>query len=508
MYELKKITSKAIAYLTTVICLLILGVNMALANNSSQLRIDHIFQQAYLKASNGGTIDRLGQSIAVSGDTMVVGAVFEDSSTTGVNSTSNNSASSSGAAYVFVRDAVTNTWSEQAYLKASNTGADDRFGTSVAISGDTLVVGAIFEESSTTGVDSTPDNLASNAGAAYVFVRDTVTNTWSQQAYLKAFNSQPGDEFGFSVAISGDTVVVTAHKEDSSTTGVDSMPDESATDAGAAYVFIRDVATNTWSEQAYLKASNTDTDDQFGSSIVMSDNTIVVGAISEDSSTTGVDSMPDNSSFAAGAAYVFVRDAATDIWNEQAYLKASNTDASDEFGFSIAVSGNTIVVGAHNEDSSTTGVDSMPDNSATLAGAAYVFTRDTMTDLWSQQAYLKASNTEALDNFGTSVAVSGNLVIVGAIGEDSSTTGVNSTADESASSAGAAYVFIHDEVTNIWSEQSYLKASNTGTNDQFGKSAGISGTTIVVGAGEEDSATGAAYIFSVVPDLMFLDGFE
>ena len=508
MYNLKKITSKAIAYLTTVICLLTLGENMALANNSSQLRIDHIFQQAYLKVSNGGTIDRLGQSIAVSGDTMVVGAVFEDSSTTGVNSTSNNSASTSGAAYVFVRDAVTHTWSEQAYLKASNTDTNDRFGTSVAILGDTLVVGAIFEESSTTGVDSTPDNLANNAGAAYVFVRDTVTNTWSQQAYLKASNSQSGDEFGFSVAISGDTVVVTAHKEDSSTTGVDSMPDESATDAGAGYVFIRDAVTHTWSEQAYLKASNTDIGDQFGSSIALSNNTIVVGAISEDSSTTGVDSMPDNSSFAAGAAYVFVRDAATDIWNEQAYLKASNTDASDEFGFSVAISGNAVVVGAHNEDSSTTGVDSMPDNSAILAGAAYVFTRDTMTNLWSQQAYLKASNTGVQDNFGTSVAVSDNLVMVGALGEDSSTTGVNSTADESASSAGAAYVFIHDKVTNIWSEQSYLKASNTGANDQFGKSVGVSGTTIVVGAGEEDNATGAAYVFSVVPDLMFLDDFE
>ena len=131
------------------------------------LTIDPIAQQAYLKASNTGVADYFGKSVAVSGDTVVVGADNEDSSTTGVNSTPNEEAGTAGAAYVFVRSGT--AWSQQAYLKASNTGANDQFGISVAIAGDTVVVGAYFEDSSTTGVNSTPDEAAGGAGAAYVF---------------------------------------------------------------------------------------------------------------------------------------------------------------------------------------------------------------------------------------------------------------------------------------------------------------------------------------------------
>jgi hypothetical protein len=191
-------------------------------------------QQAYLKASNTGAGDRFGGSVSVSGDTVVVGAYLEDSSTTGVNSTPNNSATDSGAAYVFVRGGT--TWSQQAYLKASNTGANDYFGNSVAVSGDTVVVGAPYEDSGTTGVNSTPNESAADSGAAYVFLRSGTT--WSQQAYLKASNTGANDYFGWSVSVSGDTVVVGANLEDSSTTGVNSTPDESASASGAAYIFM------------------------------------------------------------------------------------------------------------------------------------------------------------------------------------------------------------------------------------------------------------------------------
>ncbi|MCF6263069.1 MAG: FG-GAP repeat protein [Xanthomonadales bacterium] len=193
---------------------------------------------------------------------------------------------------------------QQAYLKASNSGVDDSFGGVVAVSGDTVVVGAFGEDSSSTGVDSTPDELASFAGAAYVFTRSGVT--WSQQAYLKASNADNGDWFGWSVAVSGDTVVVGAVGEDSSSAGVDSMPDESASSAGAAYVFSRSGVI--WSQQAYLKASNADYGDMFGSSVAASGDTIVLGARLEDSSTTAVDSTPNNSADDAGAAYVFILD--------------------------------------------------------------------------------------------------------------------------------------------------------------------------------------------------------
>lgn len=173
--------------------------------------------------------------MSVSGNTVVVGVNWEDSGTAGVNSTSTESADRSGAAYVFTRSGE--TWSQQAYLKASNTGAGDMFGTSVAVAGNTVAVGANFEDGSTTGVSSTPDESAPSpgAGAAYVFTRSETT--WSQQAYLKASNTGSNDFFGGSVAVAEDTVVVGAHDEDRSTTGVNSTPDESVDGSGAAYVF-------------------------------------------------------------------------------------------------------------------------------------------------------------------------------------------------------------------------------------------------------------------------------
>ncbi|MBI3852492.1 MAG: FG-GAP repeat protein [Verrucomicrobia bacterium] len=399
-------------------------------------------QQAYLKASNTDADDGFGNSVAVSGDTVVVGAYQEDSNATGVNGNqSDNSAPYSGAAYVFVRSGT--NWSQQAYLKASNTGQYDGFGNSVAMSGDTVVVGASWEKSNATGVNGNQsDNSASGAGAAYVFVRSG-TN-WTQQAYLKASNTDGGDHFGGSVAVSGDTVVVSAAGEASAATGVNgNQSDNSAASSGAAYVFVRN--GTTWTQQAYLKASNTDAGDYFGQSVALSGDTVVVGAPVESSNATGVNgNQSNNSAASSGAAYVFVRNGTT--WTQQAYLKAANTGADDLFGDQVAISGDTVVVGAYHEDSNATGVNgNQGDNSATNSGAAYVFVRSGTT--WSEQAYLKASNTGgatdgwAGDRFGNSVAVSGGTVVVGAIWEDSNATGVNGDqSNNSASYAGAAYV--------------------------------------------------------------------
>jgi hypothetical protein len=408
------------------------------------ITIDPVAQQAYLKASNTGTDDRFGQFVAVSGDTVVVGASHEDSNATGANGDqADNSAGDAGAAYVFVRSGT--TWTQQAYLKASNTELRDYFGTSLAISGDTVVVGASSEDSSATGVNGDQaDNSASFAGAAYVFVRSGTI--WTQQAYLKASNTDAGDYFGTSVAISGDTVVVGASREDSNATGVNGANNNSAIDSGAAYVFVR--SGTVWTQQAYLKASNTGVRDGFGQSVAVSGDTVVVGAYGEASNATGVNGNgANNSATGSGAAYVFIRTGTT--WTQQAYLKASNTEVGDDsFGISVAVSGDTVVVGAQQEDSNATGVNGdQADNSASFAGAAYVFFRSGTT--WTQQAYLKASNTGGGDDefvfgdiFGGSVAVSGDTVVVGAFWEDSSATGVNGNqADNSAFGAGAAYVF-------------------------------------------------------------------
>ncbi|MFZ6027424.1 MAG: choice-of-anchor D domain-containing protein, partial [Chloroflexota bacterium] len=448
------------------------------------LTVDPVLQQAYIKASNTQSGDSFGQVLALSGDTLVVGAPQEDSNATGVNGDqSNNLAGGSGAAYVFVRSGT--TWSQQAYLKASNTDVDDHFGWAVAISGDTLVIGAPDEDSSATGVGGNQaDNSVSNAGAAYVFVRSGTT--WSQQAYVKASNPESADRFGAAVAISGDSVVIGAWGEDSNATGIGgNQGDNTAGASGAVYAFSR--SGTAWSQEAYIKASNTGSDDRFGSAVALDNDTLVVGAYQEDGDATGIGGPSNNNASNAGAAYIFVRSGSA--WSQQAYVKASNTNALDTFGLSVGVSGDTVVIGAPGEDSSATGIDgNQSDNTLPAAGAAYIFVRS--GSAWSQQAYLKASNTGLDDNFGQSAAVSGDLLAVGAYQEDSSATGTNGDpANNLAADSGAAYVFARSGAT--WVQQSYIKASNTGSGDRFGGALTLSGDTVAVGAQLEDSnATG------------------
>jgi hypothetical protein len=174
--------------------------------------------------------------MALSGNTLVVGARGESSSSTGVNGDeANNGASNSGAAYVFLKGAT--GWSQQAYVKASNTGVGDSFGRTLSISGDVLVIGTEEEDSGSVGVNGNEsDNSASNAGAAYVFTRESAT--WTQVAYVKASNAQGGDAFGSSVAASGARIAVGAAGEDSNSTGVNGdQSNNGASSAGAAYPF-------------------------------------------------------------------------------------------------------------------------------------------------------------------------------------------------------------------------------------------------------------------------------
>jgi hypothetical protein len=389
---------------------------------------------------------------------------------------------------------------QQAYLKASSA-QNQLFGESLAVSHETIVIGARAESSNAKGVNSIGTNgTAFGSGAAYIFDRKGAN--WTQQAYLKASNADgigppggglySGDLFGISVAIDGDIVVVGAIGEQSSAIGVNGNPnDNSATNSGAAYVFVRS-ATN-WTQQAYLKASNAEQLDFFGSSVALSGETAVVGAPRESSNARGVNgNESDNSSPVSGAVYVFVRDGTN--WTQQAYLKASNADSNDWFGSSVALSGDTLVVGAYQEDSGARDVNGDPDdNSAANLGAAYVFVRNGSN--WVQQAYLKPANGAIGDNFGTSVAVSGDIIVVGAPFQD-------------ISDAGAAYIFVRSG-TN-WIQEAYLKASNGEGRDLFGRSVGISVNTVAVGGSAEDSGAagvngdqndnslqgaGAAYVF-------------
>ncbi len=449
----------------------------------------------YVKASNTGADDYFGYAVALSSDgsTLAVGARGERSDATGIDGADNDNAISSGAVYVFVR--ASGAWSQQAYIKASNTGAGDGFGTAVALSadGDTLAVGAIYEDSDATGIGGADNDNASASGAVYVFIR--AGGAWSQQAYVKAANTGANDFFGTFVDLSadGDTLAVGAPREDSDATGIGGANNDNAADSGAVYVYIR--SNGAWNQQAYVKASNTGIGDRFGAPLTLSadGDTLAVGAPFEDSDATGIGGNQSNDNATdSGAVYVFTRSGST--WSQQAYIKASNTGANDSFGANATLSfdGDTLAVGAPFEDSNATGIggDQSNDNAAN-SGAVYVFTRSGAT--WSQQAYVKASNTGTGDDFGYALALSadGDTMAVGAIYEDSDATGIGGADNDNASASGAVYVFVR--AGGAWSQQTYVKASNTGQDDVFGSSVALSadGDTMAVGAYFESSdATG------------------
>jgi tartrate dehydratase beta subunit/fumarate hydratase class I family protein len=312
-------------------------------------------QSAYLKASNTGADDQFGYALALSGDgaTLAVGAPLEDGSTAGIDGASNENASSAGAVYVFALG--TTAWAQQAYVKASNPGANDRFGNALALSADgsTLAVTAPFEDSGTKGVGTTPDELATDSGAVYVLSR--TGTTWTQQAYVKASNTEANDRFGAAIAVTPDaaTLVVGADGDDSNSSAT--PDDNSATDSGAVHVFSH--ASGTWTPAAFLKAEAPFAGDGFGLAVAIG-SSLVIGAPNEANAT--------------GGAYVFDMAGAF-----TRHLTAANAAAGDKFGSSVAVSrsgATTLAVSAIAEDSSATGVDGDPANDDALdSGAVYVF---------------------------------------------------------------------------------------------------------------------------------------
>ncbi|MGH9254519.1 MAG: FG-GAP repeat protein [Vicinamibacterales bacterium] len=483
-------------------------------------------QVAYLKASNPGMFDHFGEggaldghignAVAVSGDgnTIAVGAQHESSNARGTNGDQNNDAAyNAGAVYVFTRNG--NTWAQQAYVKASNAGNGDHFGNVVALStdGNTMAVGAFWESSAATGVNGNQiDNSIPQAGAVYVFTRRG--NAWTQQAYIKASNTGnagqgdvpgEGDQFGFSLALSddGNTLAVGAPSEDGGAAGINgTQKDESALTAGAVYLYAR--SGSTWTQQAYVKSDAPPMGapgDQFGYSVALNGNgnTLAVGVYDDGGSGRTVNAPIDTLRNGSGAAYVFARKGTT--WAREAYLKTWNAEGGDSWGVSVTLSddGNTLAMGSIDEDCLCTGVVHAPSDVGGVdqkvnhsSGAAAVFARNGTT--WMQQAYVKASNTGENDWFGVRLALSGdgNTLAVGAQNEDSAAHGVNGNQkDESGEEAGAVYLFARAGGT--WSQQAYLKGSNTQAYDEFGGSVALSrdGRTLAVGArGEDSAATG------------------
>ena len=377
---------------------------------------------------------------------------------------------------------------EEKKLTASDNRVDGRFGFSVAVSGDTTVVGAWLKDAG--------DQVF--AGAAYVFQRDEGgVGNWGKVKKLVASDPERIDEFGYSVAISGDTVVVGAHFENAG-----------GTNAGAVYVFERDEGgADNWGEVKKVTASDAQAGHLFGQSVAISGDTAVVGAY-------------ENAH--QGAAYVFYRDdGGAENWGEVKMLTASDIGLGGHFGWSVAVSGATAVVASQDDaayvfDRDEGGADNWGEvkkfttlglgsgrsvavsGDATLVGspsegdggAVHVFERDEGgADNWGEVKMLTASDAEAGDAFGHSVAVSDDTALVGADRADA----------VGSQKAGAAYVFERDEGGLVnWGEVTKLTASDAVAGDRLGTSVGLSGDTAVAGAPIKDSSgkfTGAAYVF-------------
>ncbi|MCG9789841.1 FG-GAP repeat protein [Vibrio mediterranei] len=474
----------------------ILAKNSVGTAKSSELTISPDLIQSsigFIKPQINDSLDAFGQSIAISenGLTLAVGALNESSSGTGLTADpKDNSAKSSGAVYIF--QYLNGNWAQNTFLKASNTGAGDQFGHSVAISGNgqILAVGALQESSNTRGINGNEaDNSNPLSGVVYVFQRQG--STWRQNAYLKASNSDALDAFGFSLSLNfdGTLLLVGAPGEAGKSSGIDGdASDNSARYSGASYLFERN--GESWTQLHYIKASNPDINDSFGYDVSIShDGTkFAIGAPGEASASMGINNdQSDNSKVDSGAVYVFSHTAG--VPKQEFYVKASNTDQNDQFGFSVTLNndGSVMGVGAYKEAADTTVNGDQLNNSALDAGAVYVFSED---NGFKQEAYLKASNVNSSDRFGYDIKLdaSGELLAVGSPHESSSTSGVQG--DELLNDAplsGAVYLFKKE--ANEWQQENYIKATNTDAGDNFGQSLALSGAgeSLAVGATKESS---------------------
>jgi hypothetical protein len=342
-------------------------------DNGSQSGSAYIFynngtswsQQAKLMANDAFEYDVFGTSVSISGDYVIIGAYSDD-----------DNGSSSGSAYIFFRDGT--SWSQQAKLIAADGAANDRFGQSVSISGDSVVISAILDNGNT-----------EKSGTAYIFTRSGTT--WSQQVKLTAADGATDDLFGLSVAISGDYAVIGA-----------AYDDDTGNNSGSAYVYYRD--GSLWSQQAKLIANDGAADDLFGSSESISGDYAVIGAYED-----------DDNGWKSGSAYIFYRTGST--WSQQTKIVSDDGAADDQFGWSVSISGDTAIIGTRWDD-----------DKGSNSGSAYLFNRDETS--WSQQAKIVADDGATEDFFGYSVAISGGYAVIGAYEED-----------YFYSDAGCAYIF-------------------------------------------------------------------
>ncbi|MFT7562269.1 MAG: hypothetical protein ACI93R_004204, partial [Flavobacteriales bacterium] len=446
----------------------------------------------YLKASNTEEQDNFG-AIALSSDgaTLAVGAPGEDGASIGMNGDEgNNSLSGSGAVYIYVKE--DGLWRFQSYVKSSNPDEADAFGTQLTLSGDgnTLAISAPLEDSASSGVDGAQQNEdAMDSGAVYVYRR--AGDTWVQQNYLKSPTTSAADKFGSALSLSsfGASLIVSAIGEDSNAL----QQANTASNSGAVYLYT--LNGDSWSHERTFKAPNADQDDQFGLAMDISANgkIILIGAPNEAGASQGLGGdIISNEFVAAGAAYLYEKQ--NNEWSDAQYIKASNTAVAQQFGRSISIAGdgNTFAIGAIGEASIAIGINGdSSDTSNPDSGAAYIYSRVNST-VWTQEAYVKASNGDIGDFFGHSISLNadGTILAVGAIGESSPAEAIDGNEFSNTElESGAAYIFKKED--NVWSQLSYVKSPNTDAGDLFGSALQLdaSGDTLVVGAPAEQGSS-------------------
>ena len=373
------------------------------------------YPQAKLSPSDANAGDGFGVSVAIDGNTAVVGSYQNDSN--GIDC---------GAAYVYQHSG--SNWTQSQKLTASDANTGDQFGRSVAIEGNTIVVGSYIG-----------DSTEPNSGSAYVFTRSG--SVWSQWQKLTALDANTEDKFGCSVSIDNNTIVIGAYGDSS--------------DTGSAYVFTR--TGSTWNFQQKLTASDAIQGDLFGYSIAIDDNAILIGAHNN-----------DNSDYQdVGSAYIFQRQDAT--WIEQNILRASDAKPADHFGYSVALDGNYACIGAYECDI----------NKANDAGAAYVFKRT--GDNWvEQQKLFDANDPCSGEDFGWSVAIENDTILTGCV-------------NDSLGGKKTGSVFQFALVGPSWVQSDHIFPADANDDDKFGSSLALSGRNIIVGAPYNNSS-GSAYV--------------
>ena len=424
-----------------------------------------ISETKYINNKNEPAGDKFGYGVAIDGSMLVVGAPYDDGNPDEVGRADNQ-----GAAHPF-QYTEGSVFPQTKLTEKSDIERDDRFGNSLGISGDTVVIGAYRDDLVTTDSEGV-DIVVADSGAAYVAVYDEIEEAWKiDQNFKLTGDSVARTEFGYAVAISGDVVVVGAHKDN-----------DKGRYAGAVYVFRNN--GSLWVREDKLYPTEPQEGERFGSSVAIDGDTIVVGAI-----------YGGDGDISAGSAYVFEYD--DSAWVQVAKLMASPGVDDAKFGYAVAIEGDTIIVGAprHND-----GVD--------VSGAAYVFRRGD-DGTWNQPATkLIGSNLSADARFGNSVAISGNTAVVGAHKDDVLDVNDNPLVD-----VGSVYVFRFDG--SKWPEEVKLFPSTDGfpddsvDGDEFGYAVAISGDLVLVGAHEDDvldendnlqKDAGSVYVFTLTPE--------